>query len=279
MDKLNKDEIQELQRQARKVRALVIEMIGRLGVGHIGGALSIVDALTVLYFRVMQVRPEEPSWPERDHFVLSKGHGGPGLYAVLAERGFFSTDLLWTLNKPETLLPSHCDRLRTPGIDMTAGSLGQGFSAAVGIAIAKKISRNPSRVFTIIGDGESQEGQIWEAAMLASHRKLDNLIAMQDYNRMQIDGNISDVNGLEPLEDKWRAFGWNVTSIDGHNVEEITDAIGKAKEQRDRPSMIILNTIKGKGAYFAEGKLSSHNMKVTEEEWQNAIVELQREGV
>ncbi|KUK91985.1 MAG: Transketolase, thiamine pyrophosphate-binding domain protein, partial [Thermotogales bacterium 46_20] len=150
---------------------------------------------------------------------------------------------------------------------------------AVGIAIAKKISGNPSRVFTIIGDGESQEGQIWEAAMLASHRKLDNLIAMQDYNRMQIDGNISDVNGLEPLEDKWRAFGWNVTSIDGHNVEEITDAIGKAKEQRDRPSMIILNTIKGKGAYFAEGKLSSHNMKVTEEEWQNAIVELQREGV
>jgi len=276
---LNKDEIQELQRQARKVRALVIEMIGRLGVGHIGGALSIVDALTVLYFRVMQVRPEEPSWPKRDHFVLSKGHGGPGLYAVLAERGFFSTDLLWTLNKPETLLPSHCDRLRTPGIDMTAGSLGQGFSAAVGIAIAKKISGNPSRVFTIIGDGESQEGQIWEAAMLASHRKLDNLIAMQDYNRMQIDGNISDVNGLEPLEDKWRAFGWNVTSIDGHNVEEITDAIGKAKEQRDRPSMIILNTIKGKGAYFAEGKLSSHNMKVTEEEWQNAIVELQREGV
>lgn len=276
---MNKDEIQELQRKVRKVRALVIEMIGRLGVGHIGGALSIVDALTVLYFRVMQVRPEEPSWPERDHFVLSKGHGGPGLYAVLAERGFFSTDLLWTLNKPETLLPSHCDRLRTPGIDMTAGSLGQGFSAAVGIAIAKKISRNPSRVFTIIGDGESQEGQIWEAAMLASHRKLDNLIAMQDYNRMQIDGNISDVNGLEPLEDKWRAFGWNVTSIDGHNVEEITDAIGKAKEQRDRPSMIILNTIKGKGAYFAEGKLSSHNMKVTEEEWQNAIVELQREGV
>lgn len=276
---MNKDEIQELQRQARKVRALVIEMIGRLGVGHIGGALSIVDALTVLYFRVMQVRPEEPSWPKRDHFVLSKGHGGPGLYAVLAERGFFSTDLLWTLNKPETLLPSHCDRLRTPGIDMTAGSLGQGFSAAVGIAIAKKISGNPSRVFTIIGDGESQEGQIWEAAMLASHRKLDNLIAMQDYNRMQIDGNISDVNGLEPLEDKWRAFGWNVTSIDGHNVEEITDAIGKAKEQRDRPSMIILNTIKGKGAYFAEGKLSSHNMKVTEEEWQNAIVELQREGV
>ena len=276
---MNKDEIQELQRKARKVRALVIEMIGRLGVGHIGGALSIVDALTVLYFRVMQVRPEEPSWPKRDHFVLSKGHGGPGLYAVLAERGFFSTDLLWTLNKPETLLPSHCDRLRTPGVDMTAGSLGQGFSAAVGIAIAKKISGNPSRVFTIIGDGESQEGQIWEAAMLASHRKLDNLIAMQDYNRMQIDGNISDVNGLEPLEDKWRAFGWNVTSIDGHNVEEITDAIGKAKEQRDRPSMIILNTIKGKGAYFAEGKLSSHNMKVTEEEWQNAIVELQREGV
>ena len=162
---------------------------------------------------------------------------------------------------------------------MTAGSLGQGFSAAVGIALAKKISRNPSRVFAIIGDGESQEGQIWEAAMLASHRRLDNLIAMQDYNRMQIDGNTCDINGLEPLEDKWQAFGWNVASVDGHNVAEIADAIEKAKEHHNGPSMIVLNTVKGKGAYFAEGKLSSHNMKVTEEEWKNAIVELQKEGV
>ncbi|MBN2218793.1 MAG: transketolase [Kosmotogaceae bacterium] len=253
-------------------------MIGRLGVGHIGGALSIVEALTVLYFREMRVRPEDPSWSQRDHFILSKGHGGPGLYAVLAERGFFSLDLLWTLNQPETLLPSHCDRLRTPGIDMTAGSLGQGLSAAIGIAIAKKISGNSSRVFAIIGDGESQEGQIWEAAMLASHRKLDNLIVMQDYNRMQIDGNTSDINGLEPLEDKWRAFGWNVASVDGHNVGEIADAIKKAKEHHGRPSMIVLNTVKGKGAYFAEGKISSHNMEVSEEEWKNAIAELQREG-
>ncbi len=279
MNDLNNDEILELQRKAKRVRSLVIEMIGRLGVGHIGGALSIVEALTVLYFREMRVRPEEPLWPERDHFVLSKGHGGPGLYAVLAERGFFPLDLLWTLNQPETLLPSHCDRLRTPGIDMTAGSLGQGFSAAVGIALAKKISRNPSRVFAIIGDGESQEGQIWEAAMLASHRRLDNLIAMQDYNRMQIDGNTCDINGLEPLEDKWQAFGWNVASVDGHNVAEIADAIEKAKKHHNGPSMIVLNTVKGKGAYFAEGKLSSHNMKVTEEEWKNAIVELQKEGV
>lgn len=275
---MNNDEILELERKARRVRTLVIEMIGRLGVGHIGGALSIVEALTVLYFREMRVRPEDPSWPHRDHFILSKGHGGPGLYAVLAERGFFSLDLLWTLNQPETLLPSHCDRLRTPGIDMTVGSLGQGLSAAIGIAIAKKISGNSSRVFAIIGDGESQEGQIWEAAMLASHRKLDNLIVMQDYNRMQIDGNTSDINGLEPLEDKWRAFGWNVASVDGHNVREIADAIKKAKEHHGRPSMIVLNTVKGKGAYFAEGKISSHNMEVSEEEWKNAISELQREG-
>lgn len=275
---MNNDEILELERKARRVRTLVIEMIGRLGVGHIGGALSIVEALTVLYFREMRVRPEDPSWSQRDHFILSKGHGGPGLYAVLAERGFFSLDLLWTLNQPETLLPSHCDRLRTPGIDMTAGSLGQGLSAAIGIAIAKKISGNSSRVFAIIGDGESQEGQIWEAAMLASHRKLDNLIVMQDYNRMQIDGNTSDINGLEPLEDKWRAFGWNVASVDGHNVGEIADAIKKAKEHHGRPSMIVLNTVKGKGAYFAEGKISSHNMEVSEEEWKNAIAELQREG-
>jgi len=273
---LNKAEILELEKKANRIRSLVIEMIGHLGVGHVGGSLTIVDALVVLYYKFMNVKPNEPHWEGRDHFVLSKGHGGPALYAVLADKGFFPLDWIYTLNQPETMLPSHCDRLRTPGVDMTAGSLGQGFSAAVGIAIAKKITKNPSKVFVIIGDGESQEGQIWEAAMLASSKRLDNLVAMLDYNKMQIDGTIDEINSLEPLEDKWRAFGWNVCSVNGHDIEEINAALSKAVKGKEKPSMIILNTIKGKGAFFAEGKLSCHNMKVSEEEWKKAVEELEK---
>jgi transketolase len=272
-------EIKNLEKKAKEIRSLTIEMIGKLGVGHVGGSLSIIDALVSLYYNEMKVDPANPKWEERDHFILSKGHGGPAVYAVLADKGFFPKEWINTLNQPNTNLPSHCDKNLTPGIDMTAGSLGQGLSAAVGIAIAKKIDKKDSRVYCIIGDGESQEGQIWEAAMLAPAKKLDNLTVFQDYNKMQIDGTTSEINTLEPLTDKWAAFGWNVYSVDGHDIAAICEASEKGKEVKGKPTMIILNTIKGKGAFFAEGKLSSHNMKVTEEQWKQAVEELAKEEV
>ncbi|HRW33651.1 MAG TPA: transketolase [Thermotogota bacterium] len=276
---LNQTELKELEKKANEIRCLTIEQIGKLGVGHIGGSLSIIEALVALYYRTMQVKSEDPKWGDRDHFVLSKGHGGPALYSVLADKGFFPKSWTDTLNQPNTNLPSHCDRLRTPGIDMTAGSLGQGLSAAIGIALGKKIDKKPSRVYCIIGDGESQEGQIWEAAMFASSKKINNLTVMQDYNRMQIDGTTDEINSLEPLSDKWKAFGWNVFSIDGHDFNQICDALDQSKLSKEKPTMIILNTIKGKGAYFAENQISCHNMKVSSEEWKKAVAQLKEAGV
>lgn len=276
---LEKNEVEFLSEKSRYIRKLIIEEIGKLGVGHIGGSLSIVEALVVLYYKVMNIDPKNPKMPERDRFVLSKGHAGPGLYAVLADRGYFPVSELDTLNKPETNLPSHCDMRRTPGIDMTAGSLGQGLSAAVGIAIGAKLDNSPIRVYALIGDGESQEGQIWEASMFAAQRKLDNLTVFIDSNKMQIDGMVDEVNSLEPIDKKWESFGWNVQSVNGHDVGEIYDAIEKAIECKGKPSMIILNTIKGKGAYFAEGKVSGHSMTISEEMYKKAVELLyQNEG-
>lgn len=267
----------DLQHQANVIRKLTLEEIGKLGVGHVGGSLSICEVLSALYFRLMKIDPQNPGWPERDRLVLSKGHGGPALYAALALKGYFPIELLDTLNRPGTMLPSHCDMRRTVGIDMTTGSLGQGFSAAVGMALAVQMDHLPNTIYAIIGDGESDEGQIWEAAMFAGGRGLDHLIAFTDYNKMQIDGYTQEIN-LEPLEDKWRAFGWHVQSIDGHNTDEIVSAVEQAKRAQGKPSMILLNTIKGKGASFSEGKLASHNMKLTEEMWKEAVAELEKEG-
>jgi transketolase len=208
----------------------------------------------------------------RDRFVLSKGHAGPALYSVLACKGYFDKSLLATLNAPETLIPSHCDMNRTPGVDMTAGSLGQGISCAVGIAIGARLKKDGARVYAVIGDGESQEGQVWEAAMYAAHMKLDNLIAFTDYNKQQLDALIDEINSLEPLMDKWAAFGWNVINVrDGHDVAEIDEAIVRAKTCQGKPSMIILNTIKGKGVSFAVAagatpKTSNHNMPLSPEQ-------------
>ncbi len=276
---MNQNELKELEKKANEIRCLTIEQIGKLGVGHIGGSLSIIEALVALYYRTMKINSEDPKWEDRDHFVLSKGHGGPALYSVLADKGFFPKSWTDTLNQPNTNLPSHCDRLLTPGIDMTAGSLGQGLSAAIGIAIGKKIEKKTSRVYCIIGDGESQEGQIWEAAMLAPSKNLNNLTVMQDYNKMQIDGTTDEINTLEPLSDKWKAFGWNVFSINGHDFNQICDALDKSILSKEKPTMIILNTIKGKGAYFAENQIGCHNMKVSTEEWKKAVAELKEAGV
>ena len=272
---MNQDQIMDLTHAARDVRVLTLSSIGHLGVGHIGGAMSIVEILTYLYFKEMKTEPASPRDPDRDRFVLSKGHAGPALYSVLAMKGFFPKEWLDTLNQGGTKLPSHCDRNLTPGIDMTTGSLGQGLSAAVGIALGMKLDKNKRNVFAIIGDGESNEGQNWEAAMSAGQYKLDNLIAFTDYNKMQIDGMTSDIMNLDNLAHKWKAFGWHTQQIDGHDFSAIEKAVDEAKAGNGVPSMIILDTIKGKGCSFAENKLSSHNMPVTGEQLQQALSALQ----
>lgn len=266
-----KNKIQLLEKKADEIRKLTIQTIGKLGTGHIGGALSICDVLSVLYFDVMNIDPKDSKMESRDRLVLSKGHGGPALYSALALKGFIPMEELDTLNRPNTNLPSHCDMKRTNGIDMSTGSLGQGFSCAAGMAMAAQMDRKSFYIYAIIGDGESQEGQIWEAAMFAASKKLDNLIAFTDYNKMQIDGMIEEVNGLEPLNDKWKSFGWNVQTVDGHDVKQILLAIDNAKKLKGKPNMIILNTIKGKGASFCENMVASHNMAITEETWKKAI--------
>ena len=237
-----------LKELAISIRKNIVECIASIGVGHIGGCLSIADVLAVLYGKYMNVDPKNPKMEGRDRLVCSKGHAGPAVYSVLAEKGFFPKSELLTLNQGGTSLPSHCDMNKTPGIDMTAGSLGQGFSCAVGIALGSRIKKDGATIYAIIGDGESQEGQNWEAAMFAGNQKLENLIAFTDYNKLQLDGTIEEINDVAPLADKWKAFKWEVMSIDGHDVDAIDKAIEKAKTIKGKPKMIILNTVKGKGA-------------------------------
>ncbi len=254
-----------LEAQAKEIRIRTLKCIATLGVGHVGGSLSIADILAVLYFDQMNIDPKNPKMPDRDRFVLSKGHGGPAVYASLAMKGYFPLELLETLNTPNTNLPSHTDGNRTIGVDMTTGSLGQGFSASVGMAIANQLDHTSNYVYVIIGDGESQEGQIWEASMFAGNRKLDHLIAFTDRNLMQIDGEVKGINDVSPLDKKWEAFNWHVQVIDGHDVMAIRSAIIEAKKTTGKPSMIICNTIKAKGANFCEGLATSHNMNLTME--------------
>ncbi len=266
-----------LEKTALRLRKMIIKSIGDLGIGHIGGSLSIVEVLTVLYYKHMNVDPDNPLLPERDRLVLSKGHAGPALYAVLADKGFFPVDWLSTLNQGGTNLPSHCDMLRTPGIDMSTGSLGQGLSAAIGLALGCRMNNLENYIYAIIGDGESDEGQIWEAAMAAPHFGLDNLIAFTDYNKMNIDGYTRDIMNLDDLGAKWTAFNWYVQRVDGHRIDRISEAVERAKLVKGRPSMIILDTLKGKGASFAEENLSSHNMAFSPEQRDQAIAELSRQ--
>ena len=275
MSGLCPQERESLEAKARDIRILTIDAIGFLGVGHIGGALSVVELLTVLYYRHLRHDPARPRWPGRDRLVLSKGHAGPALYSTLASRGFFPEDWLHTLNKGGTLLPSHCDRNKTPGIDMTTGSLGQGLSAACGIALANRIDGIDCDVYAILGDGESDEGQVWEAAMLASKYRLTRLIAFTDSNKLQIDGPTKEIMDLGRLEDKWAAFGWRASRADGHDVAAIDEAIREAKD-RGGPAMIILDTIKGKGASFCEGAVTNHNMAFDYETAKAAIAQLRR---
>lgn len=269
--------MENLRKKCIDVRANVITTIGTLGVGHIGGSLSIVDLLVVLYEKHMNIDPKNPKMPGRDRLIVSKGHAGPAIYAMLAEKGYFDKDWLLTLNQSGTNLPSHCDMNRTPGVDMTTGSLGQGFSCAMGAAKASKIRKDNATIYTIIGDGESQEGQIWEAAMFAAQQKLDNVIAFTDYNQMQIDGDVPDICDLSSLKDKWTSFGWNTVEIDGHDLEAIDRAVTEAKKS-DRPSMIILDTVKGKGVKFIEEMgFGNHSIPMTKEQMEAALAEVKGE--
>ena len=274
---------QNLKLIARDIRCDVIQAIGHLGVGHIGGCLSVVELLTVLYFEAMRIDPKNPKLEGRDRFICSKGHAGPAVYAALANRGFFDKSMLLTLNQGGTNLPSHCDMNRTPGVDMTTGSLGQGFSCAVGAALGSKLAKDGATVYTLIGDGESQEGQIWEAAMFASAKHLDNLIGFTDYNKLQIDGTVAEVNDVAPLNEKWAAFGWNVIDVaNGNDLCEVSDAVRRAKANRGsgKPTMVILHTKKGCGMKWAEDLgPANHNVKVPAEVAEAAIRALREEAL
>ena len=267
---------------AREIRCDVIHSIAHLGVGHIGGCLSVVELMAVLYFEAMNIDPKNPKMEGRDRFICSKGHAGPAVYAALAKRGYFDKSVLLTLNQGGTKLPSHCNMRLTPGIDMTTGSLGQGFSCAVGAALGAKIAKDGARVYTLLGDGECQEGQIWEAAMFAAAKRLDNLIGFVDVNRLQIDGAVAEVNDVEPLADKWAAFGWRVIDVPkGNDVEAVSAAVKQAKANLggEKPTMVLLRTVKGCGMKWAEDLgPANHNVAVPMEEAEAAIRALREEA-
>lgn len=260
---------------AKEIRGLTCECIASIGQGHIGGSLSIVDTLTMLYYKHMNVDPKNPKMEGRDRLVVSKGHAGPAVYATLCHKGYISYDDLLTLNRYKTNLPSHCDMNKTPGIDMTTGSLGQGISCAVGMALASKLSKDNAYIYCIIGDGESQEGQVWEASMYAAQTKLNNLIVFLDNNGMQIDDYTKNINSLIEPSKKWESFGFYTQSIDGNDLQQIDEAINNAKKCIDKPSMIVLNTIKGKGVSFIEElKVGSHSTNISKELLEKALEEL-----
>ena len=267
--------IEELESLRWDLRRDCVDIIMAGAGGHIGGDMSVIDALMTLYANHLNISPETVDDPNRDRFVLSKGHAGPALYTLLAMKGYFDKETLLTLNQPGTRLPSHCDMKLTTGIDMTAGSLGQGLSAAVGMALAARMERKDYRVYCIVGDGEQQEGQIWEAAMYAGSQELDNLVVLVDDNGMQIDDYTDAINAVRPLDKRWEAFGWATLCIDGHNFSDLEAALTHARTIKKRPTAIIMATVKGKGLSVAEGKLSSHNMPLSPEDVAAALQELQ----
>lgn len=264
----------DLARAATKVRRDIVEMIGKAGSGHPGGSLSAADILTALYFAVLRVDPARPDWPDRDRFVLSKGHAAPALYAVLAERGFFPVEELDTLRRLGSRLQGHPDMKVTPGVEASTGSLGQGLSYAVGLALAGKLDKAQWRVYALLGDGEIQEGQIWEAAMAAAHYRLGNLTAFLDHNGLQVDGLVEKVMSIAPVDEKWRAFGWNTVVIDGHDMAAIVRAATAAASVGDRPTMIVARTVKGRGVSFMEKRQEWHGKAPNAEELQAALEEL-----
>lgn len=271
---MNTNNYAELAEKARRIRINALKAIHAAKSGHPGGSLSSADILATLYFGELNIDPKNPKMADRDKFVLSKGHAVPALYAALGERGFYEVNEMMTLRQVGSKFQGHPNMRKVPGIEMSTGSLGQGFSAAVGMAVAGKIDKNPGRVYVLTGDGELQEGIVWEAAMQASHRKLDNLVAIVDLNGLQIDGKVSDVKCVCPVDEKFRSFGWNVISIDGHNFEELTTAFKEAKSSKDVPTAIIAHTHKGKGVSFMEDNAGWHGKAPSDEELATAIEEL-----
>ena len=259
------DKIRELEILAARIRKTILAELAGTGMGHIGGSMSMADVLAVLYGGVMRINPADPQWNERDRMVVSKGHCGPALYAALAERGFFPQSWIPTVNQPGTRLPSHCDKNRVPGVDMTTGSLGQGMSTALGLAWGLRYQRNNAQVYLILGDGECDEGQVWEGALFASTQKLDNVIAFIDRNEKQLDGYTKDICDVGDLRAKFADFGWYAQEVDGHNMEAMCDAVENAKARTGQPSMIVLHTIKGKDCPFAEDVFYNHHMTMSAE--------------
>ena len=266
--------IKELKRISANIKLGALEAVFSASSGHPGGSLSISDILSYLYFEEMNIDPRDPKKADRDRFVLSKGHTAPALYAALAERGYFPREDLKTFRHIDSYLQGHPDMKGTPGVDMTTGSLGLGFSAACGMALSAEISGESYRVYSVLGDGESEEGQVWEAAMFAAHKKLDNLCIFLDYNGLQIDGPISEVNDPSPLDSKFEAFGWNVLVIDGHDIEAIDSAVKAAKACKGKPTAIICRTVKGKGVSFMENSVKWHGSAPNEEQYKQAVSEI-----
>jgi len=268
--------VEELEKMAVIIRCDIIDMICTAAAGHPGGSLSAADVVTALYFRIMRIDPQNPGWPDRDRFILSKGHACPVWYAALAERGYFDKSHLKTLRQMGSILQGHPDMRKTPGIDMTTGSLGHGLSAGLGMALSGKLQQKDYHVFVIIGDGESQEGSIWEASMAAPNFKLDNLTAILDYNHLQNDYSVDDIMPIHPAVDKWRAFGWHVLDIDGHDMAQVVAALEEAKSHKGKPTMIVANTVKGKGVSYMENVCEWHGRAPCQEEAEQALEELRR---
>lgn len=266
--------LEELAATAKKLRRHVITMIGKAGSGHPGGSLSAADIITSLYFKVLRHDPANPRWAERDRFILSKGHAAPILYAALAERGYFPGEELATLRTLGSCLQGHCDMTATRGVEMSSGSLGQGLSFGIGIALAGRLNARDYRVYVLLGDGECDEGQVWEAAMASAHFKLDNLVAIVDHNELQIDGWNRDVMNLEPLPEKWKAFGWHPIEVNGHDLSQLIAAFDEAKRVKGKPTAIVAHTIKGKGVSFMENNVDFHGKAPTPAEMEKALEEL-----
>jgi transketolase len=267
--------VAEMEAIAKRLRRHIITMTGRAGSGHPGGSLSAVEILTALYFKVLRHKPSDPHWSDRDRFILSKGHAAPALYATLAECGYFPVEELLTLRQMDSRLQGHTDRTVTPGVEMSAGALGQGLSFATGVALAGRLNLKDYRVYVLLGDGECDEGQVWEAAMAAAHFKVDNLVAIVDNNGQQIGGWNRDVMNLEPFNKKWQAFGWQVVEVDGHDLVQLIQAFDRAKKIKRQPTVIIAHTIKGKGVSFMENNPDFHGKAPNAEEVKLALKELE----
>jgi transketolase len=265
--------VKELEAKAKEARRLIIEMLVKAGSGHPGGSLSAADLVVALYFGALRFNPKDPQWPDRDRFHMSKGHCCPLWYAVLAQAGYFPREELFTLRQLGSNLQGHPAR-STPGVESASGSLGQGLSIGLGMSLAAKVDKKDYRVYVLLGDGEAQEGNIWEAAMACSHFACDNLCAILDFNGCQIDGKCEDIMGLEPLAAKWQAFGWQVIEINGHDMQQILSAYAQAKEVKSKPTIIIARTVKGKGVSFMEGVIGFHGKAPTKEEAEKALREL-----